>query len=216
MKIARIFTLTGILFAGILLMACQHEPELIPGTTEICFDNQVLPIITSSCMMPGCHTGGGHLVALGTYEDLYKLVTPGKPMKSKLHTVITANPNSESFMPPKDKAALSSAQIDIISLWILQGANHTTCSCDTNSFAFNESIKPIFESNCAGCHSATNLSGGIALDTYDAIKACVEGDRFMGAIEQLSGYSAMPKGGKLSDCNIIQIKKWIENGNPNN
>jgi hypothetical protein len=30
-------------------------------------------------------------------------------------------------MPPKPKTALTSEQIDIISLWILQGAKNTIC-----------------------------------------------------------------------------------------
>jgi hypothetical protein len=129
MKILRISTLTTIIIFGILFSSCQHEPELIPGTTEVCFDNQVMLIINSTCTMSGCHDGSdGELPALSTYEDLYRLVTPGKPMKSKLHKVLTANPISGSFMPPKPKQALTSAQIDIISLWILQGAKHTTCA----------------------------------------------------------------------------------------
>ena len=77
--------------------------------------------------MSGCHDGGGEMPALDSYDALYKLVEPGKPNKSKLHEVLVANPNSEKFMPPKPKTALTSEQIDIISLWILQGAKNTIC-----------------------------------------------------------------------------------------
>jgi len=127
MKRMRIYALAGIIMACYFITSCQHEPELIPGTAEVCFDNEVLLTITSNCTMSGCHDGSGDLPSLSTYEDLRKLVTPNKPMSSKLHEVITANPGSEKFMPPKPKTALSKAQIDKISLWILQGANHTTC-----------------------------------------------------------------------------------------
>jgi len=204
---------------ALLFSACQHEPELTAGTEDVCFDNQVLPVIQSSCAMSGCHTGNGELPALNTYEDIRKLVSPGKPVGSKLHKVLTANPNSESFMPPKPNSALSSAQIDIISLWILQGANHTSCEvqCDTVNVTFNGAILPITDTYCKGCHSGGSPSGGISLTDYATIKSAVESGRFMGAVEQLPTFSAMPKGNsKIPDCNITQLNKWITNGMPNN
>jgi len=128
MKILKIFSIAGISVLFFLQTSCQHEPELIPGTTEVCFDSQVMLIINSNCNVSGCHnSGGGELPALNTYEDISRLVKPGKPMESELHEVLTANPNSEKFMPPKPKQALTSAQIDEISLWILQGAKNTSC-----------------------------------------------------------------------------------------
>jgi len=77
--------------------------------------------------MSGCHGGGGEAPSLSTYDDLYRFVTPGKPVQSKLHKVITAHSDIMGLMPPSPKQPLTSAQIDIISIWILQGANHTTC-----------------------------------------------------------------------------------------
>jgi hypothetical protein len=123
----KIIVLVAISALLIPFISCQHEPELIPGTPEVCFDTEVQLIINSNCMMSGCHDGGGEMPALGSYDALYKLVEPGKPNKSKLHDVLTTNPNSEKFMPPKPKTALTSEQIDIISLWILQGAKNTVC-----------------------------------------------------------------------------------------
>lgn len=123
----KIIVLSGVTLFVIMFASCQHEPELIPGTAEVCFDTQVQLIINSNCMMSGCHDGGGEMPALDSYDALYKLVEPGKPNKSKLHEVLVANPNSEKFMPPKPKTALTSEQIDIISLWILQGAKNTIC-----------------------------------------------------------------------------------------
>ncbi len=220
MKILKIFVLAGASFLSILLTSCQHEPELISGTAEVCFDYQVLPIIQSSCAMSGCHDGSGRLEAINSYESISKLVTPGKPIKSKLHKVITANSNSESFMPPKSKGTLSSTQINIISLWILQGANHTTCTgqeCDSVNVTFTGSILPITDTYCKNCHSGGEPAGGLILDDYATIKTAVEGGRFIGAIDQLEGFSPMPQGmNKLSVCNIAQLKKWISDGMPNN
>ncbi len=126
MKTLRINVAAGIALFGLLLFSCHHEPELMPGTPEVCFDNEVMLIINSNCNVSGCH-GSGEAPALSSFDDVSRYVTPGKPVQSKLHKVITAHSNLMGLMPPKPKSALTSSQIDIISIWILQGAKHTTC-----------------------------------------------------------------------------------------
>lgn len=127
MKTIRICALAGIAFLGILISSCKHEPELMPGTPEVCFDNEVMLIINSNCNMPGCHDGSGEAPSLMTYAEVSRYVTPGKPNQSNLYKVITAHSSLQNLMPPKPKEKLTSPQIDAISIWILQGANHTTC-----------------------------------------------------------------------------------------
>jgi hypothetical protein len=221
MKILKHLAAVSLIIWVILLTSCKHEPELIPGSADVCFDNQVLPIIKTSCAISGCHTGSGERFGLSTYEQILKQVTPGKPIASKLHKVMIGNPNSENFMPPKGSGiTLSSKQIDIISLWILQGARNTLCDtvpCDPENATFSGTIMPIMESYCVGCHNTANPSGGFVLTDYATIKSAIDGGRLIGAVEQLSGYTAMPKNSdKLSDCKIAQINKWINDGMPNN
>lgn len=126
MKTRLILSLVGLTLLSISFTSCHHEPELMPGTPEICFDNDVMLIINSNCNVSGCH-GSGEGPKLSTYEEVSRYVTAGKPMQSKLHKVISAHSNLMGLMPPKPKSALTSSQIDIISIWILQGAKHTTC-----------------------------------------------------------------------------------------
>jgi len=216
-------TLKALSFSLVLLSAmlisCKHDPHLAPGTPEVCFDNQVLPIIQSSCAKSGCHDGNGEKQALNTYDDIMRMVTPGKPIQSKLYKAITANPHLGNIMPPKPDQPLNSAQLDNIEIWILQGANHTSCNvvCDTITVTFSGSIKPINDTYCKGCHSGSQPSGGISLTDYTSIKSAIDGGRYIGAIQQLTGYKAMPKGGsKLPDCNIVQITKWVNQGMPDN
>ncbi len=102
---------------GIRLISCHHEPEFMPGTPEVCFDNEVMLIINSNCNVSGGH-GGGEAPSISTYEDVSRYVTPGKPVQSKLHKVITAHSNLMGLMPPAPKPSLTSSQIDIISIWI--------------------------------------------------------------------------------------------------
>jgi len=127
MKTRIIFTLTGLVLLSIYFTSCKHEPELTPGTPTVCFNSDVMLIINSNCNIQGCH-GSGDAPALNTYDDVSRYVTPFKPMQSKLHKVITAHSNLMGLMPPKPNSALTRSQIDIISIWIMQGAvNDLTC-----------------------------------------------------------------------------------------
>ena len=121
MKTRIIFTLTGFLLLCICFISCRHEPELAPGTATVCFNSDVMLIINANCNISGCH-GSGEAPALDTYDQVSRYVTPFKPVQSKLHKVITAHSNLMGLMPPKPGNALSSSQIDIISIWIMQGA----------------------------------------------------------------------------------------------
>lgn len=220
MNLLRIFLLASAIFSSLLIFSCRHEPELLPGTAEVCFDQEVIPVIQSNCAVSGCHDGSGELNSLTTYDAVRNLANPGKPNSSKLHEVLSANLNAEKHMPPKSRQALTTEQINNIYLWILQGANHTTCPdvpCDTLNVTFAGAIQPLIDTYCKGCHIGSNPNGGISLVDYASIKTSAESGRLMGAVNQLSGFKAMPpNGGKLPSCNIVQLNKWIINGMPNN
>lgn len=82
---------------------------------------------------------------------------------------------------------------------------------------YEANIKTIMNNSCAtsGCHSASSKRDGIDLSTYALVKSEAAKDKFLGSIEHLSGYEAMPQGGsKLSDDNIKLISCWIDNGMP--
>jgi hypothetical protein len=131
MKTRISITLIGLMLISIYFTSCQHEPEpiLTPAlNTAICFTTDVLPIINHNCNVSGCH-GEGEAPALDSYERIHNYVTDYKPMQSKLHKVIIAHSNLMGLMPPKPKPSLSSHQIDIISIWILQGAKPPTETC---------------------------------------------------------------------------------------
>jgi mono/diheme cytochrome c family protein len=94
--------------------------------------------------------------------------------------------------------------------------------CDTATVGWSATIKPILQNRCYACHNASsaNVSGaGIALEPYSNLQSYLIGnsERFLGAIQHGSGYSPMPKGGgKLSDCELLQINQWIAGGYPEN
>jgi hypothetical protein len=84
-----------------------------------------------------------------------------------------------------------------------------------DSIFYSSDVVPILQANCYRCHSSTTLSSGILLDNYNALKFYAQNGYLYGCIAHLSGYPPMPAdGGKLSDCNIALIKKWIDTGTP--
>jgi len=90
--------------------------------------------------------------------------------------------------------------------------------CDTLDIRYNKNIVPILERYCFdGCHNGINPSSGISLDTYAAVKVKIDEGRFLGAVQQLPGFVAMPLGAPpIPECDLTQIRIWIEAGAPNN
>lgn len=227
------------LSAGILLLAlaCKHTPlDTQPpgggnsggGSTVPCdpnkvyFNQQVLPILISNCSMSGCHDQASHEgdVILISYTSVMTTgdIRVGNPGESDLYKkLVDTDPGDR--MPPPPQNPLTSQQIDLVRRWILQGADNLTCQslCDTTSFTFSAAIKPMIELKCQGCHSGVNAQGGIDLTTYANVKLRIDDGKFWGSVNHQVGYSPMPKNGnKLSDCELTQIRKWIEAGSPNN
>jgi hypothetical protein len=89
--------------------------------------------------------------------------------------------------------------------------------CDTAHYTFSGQVLPLMQQNCISCHNNTTLSGSISLDNYSSVKQVVDPGRFWGAINHDQGFVPMPlDAGKLSDCNLIIIKKWLDHGALNN
>ncbi len=91
-------------------------------------------------------------------------------------------------------------------------------NCDTANVKFSTTLLPILNASCNSCHGGNAAAGaGIILDTYNGVKASVNGGRFMNSILQNGQASAMPKGGgKLSTCDISKFQAWINAGMLNN
>jgi hypothetical protein len=91
------------------------------------------------------------------------------------------------------------------------------CTDTTGTISYAAKVVPILQANCYGCHSGSAPSGGQAMGTYTADKTMAQNGKLLGVISHASGFSPMPKGGsKLSNCNIAVVRKWIEEGAPNN
>lgn len=163
----------------------------------------MLPIFLSTCAKSGCHDTNSRLegYVLDSYSSIVRRgVSPGHANGSKLYRALFDG------MPPD--SPLSQAQRHSIATWINQGAKNTTncdCNCDSTKFTYAAVIQPLLSSTCIGCHQPGSLGGNIDLSTYANVKTQAMGGRLLGTVQHSSGYSPMPQGGKLSDCQISQI-----------
>jgi uncharacterized membrane protein len=226
-----LFTAAVLTVTVFVINSCKHEvPVLTVDTTPIpgpvanngvCFESEILPLFQSNCAKSGCHDAATHTeeLILDSYANIIrKDIIPGKADNSKLYMVLFET--GKDKMPPAPNADLTAAQKALIGKWINEGAKNTTnCNntCDSNQFKYGANISIIINSYCTGCHSGTAASGNIDLSTYNNVKIQAANGRLVGAVSHAAGYSAMPKNAnKLSDCQITQIKKWVEAGALNN
>jgi mono/diheme cytochrome c family protein len=197
-----------------------NEHPCDPDT--VYFQNEILPLIISSCATTNCHDKltDDQDVLLVDYASIIKYgeVEPGDPWDSELYEKIMDS-DPDDRMPPPPADPLNTEQKNKIKKWIEQGALNNSCdeACDTTNVTYSGTIWPIIELNCFGCHSGAEPSGGILLTDYASITNAANSGKLYGAINHDAGYQPMPKNApKLSDCKIDQVKIWIEDGTPNN
>ncbi|PHI18812.1 hypothetical protein CEQ90_15790 [Lewinellaceae bacterium SD302] len=191
------------------------EPDIIY------FERDILPILISNCTTSGCHNAQDAQdgVILNNYQNTVETadVRPFDLLGSDLYEVITED-DPDKVMPRPPNAPLTNSQINLISAWILQGAEDLSCDetagqCDTEDVSYNEVVEPIIITNCRGCHSGGSPSGGIDLGDFAAVRAQALNGNLYGVIERLPGFVPMPlNADKLPQCQIDQIESWIENG----
>lgn len=226
-----------LIFSVIVFYQCKHEPDLDiyngqdphnPTESSSCdpdsvyFQNDVLPLLVSNCSTSGCHDSetAEDDVILVDYASVMATgkIKSGNPGDSEIYEVLTET-DPDKRMPPPPANQLSATQKNIIKKWIEQGAKNNSCEsgCDTLNVTFSGSVWPTLQTNCVGCHSGGNPGGNIVITDYNSVVILAENGSLMGAINHEPNFSPMPKNGvKLSDCNIAEIKIWIEDGTPEN
>jgi hypothetical protein len=103
--------------------SCKHKPNF-SGLSTVSYSQHIKPIINSNCTQSGCHgLQSQEEFGLLTYSDLMKHteIVSGSPENSGLYNVIRTY-NSEKIMPRKPYAPLIEKQIQLIYVWIGQGA----------------------------------------------------------------------------------------------
>lgn len=225
------------IFLVAFMVGCTHEvptPTLPPGgeviTSIECnpdtvyFQQDILPLLVSSCAMPECHDAASHEegIIIDSYANILfgnedDLVIPGNPGASELYEVITED-DPDKIMPPPPTNPLSADQIDLIALWISQGALNNACSdCDPLEFGYAATIAPMMQTNCTACHGGNAPDAGLDLTTHAGVAGAASYSNLIERVSHAAGFDPMPPTGDgLGTCQIEQLQNWIDAGMPNN
>lgn len=91
---------------------------------------------------------------------------------------------------------------------------------DTVKVAYSGVVQPILQARCYECHDNANaptLGNGIFMESYNAVKTQVDNGSLYGAVSWSPYYTRMPfEKEKLPESEIRKIKKWIDEGAPEN
>lgn len=238
-----LLVLAGVLLVG--FYACTHKPftklptvqkgdtttntntthqdttiSVVTDTT-VCFGRDVLPIFTGSCAKSGCHDAVTQADGynLSAYANIISRgLVKGNSAASKIYTKCVSGK-----MPQYPTPRLDSAQLSYLKRWIDMGApNDTNCAviCDTTKYTYSNGVAPILKKYCYSCHAAAaaaSTGGSIVLDNYNGLLTQAQNGKLLGDLQHATSYNPMPQGGgKLPDCMITQVKKWIDAGAQNN
>lgn len=120
MKLRELFSILCL----IILSSCKHEP-VIPETPAISYQSDIQPIIIGNCTQDGCHGNvNPEDFSLLNYDEVMSNteIRPKNAQGSKLYKVI--NGAGEERMPRAPNSPLTDQQIQLIYLWIMQGAKN--------------------------------------------------------------------------------------------
>lgn len=218
----------------VCVVACVHDPDdLIIDTTpqlaagilcdadSVYFQNDILPILESYCAYSGCHGDGSaeEDVDLEGYTNTIETggVGPGDAANSELYQVLVDT--GGDIMPPVDDGGpLAQELIDLIELWINQGALNNSCEgCSEGDVTWSLTVQPLMVSSCQGCHSGVDPDGGVALENYTDVMSIALSGSLMGTVTESDGYELMPyQANALMDCQIDQLQDWVDQGAPEN
>ena len=230
---------------SLLITSCKHDiinidDDMMPIDTMLVdtmgndvpcdpdivyFETDILPLLNSSCAFSGCHDAASAEdgVVLETYETVIATadVEPFNLEDSEIYEVLVDDDIDER-MPPSSTSPLDQNQIELIALWILQGAENLFCDpelepCDTEAVSYSTTVEPIISLHCVGCHSGNPPAGGIDLSSYTGVKEVADLGSLVGTISWDAAFSNMPQNAdQLPTCEIDQIKSWVEDGALNN
>ncbi len=107
-----------------LFISCKHKTPF-NDLSEVSYVRDISPIISSNCAFSGCHGAKEYRqYSLITYEGLMEGgIEAGSPENSKVYTSLKSF-NKETIMPRKPYDALTETQIQLIYVWIGQGAKN--------------------------------------------------------------------------------------------
>lgn len=188
---------------------------------SLALQGAAMKVINSRCV--SCHNSqmpSGGVDYLTDLDSLlyYRLVIPGEPQLSYLYNVMAGGE-----MPPPP-SSLTGDEIKAVYDWIQDGFKDpgsigiTPPPPTVLEAKFSSINRLILQTECLGCHSSGNASGGVSYSTYASTMNTVQpGNVNASALYTSVSTGRMPKGGnRLTPSEVAAIQTWIQNGAPNN
>lgn len=112
-----------ILFFFVFTIACKHKADFTK-LPKVSFIKDIQPIIVSNCSQSGCHgASNAGSFKLSSYNEIMESgkVKASSPSTSKLYAVLKTLEDAD-IMPKKPYQELTEKQIQLVYVWIGQGA----------------------------------------------------------------------------------------------
>ncbi|MBK7138943.1 MAG: hypothetical protein IPH74_07910 [Bacteroidetes bacterium] len=220
---------------SLLLNSCVHDP--IKGvannpiiledrdSTKVYFVNDILPMLRSSCAVPGCHDAGSPAanIDLTTYKSIMSgivrgdtIVHPFRPSVSILYRALRGQ-DILVGMPTPFNFQISEKEKYSIGKWIDQGALNNECkqTCNDNGpITYVKNIRPLIGKYCTGCHFGDYAQENIFLENYAQVVEVASDGTLMNSLLGANGVTRMPELSAMPACEIDQIRRWIAAGMP--
>lgn len=203
------------------LMICWEEQGFLENTdtttttdlcpnTDVTYTNHVKGLLEQKCADAGCHSpssNAGNLNVL-SFTSLSASINSGN---FDLQIFEGGKGNNLNLLPP---------EVDLLSCWKTDGYQEGASDTCVGDYSYN-SIKPILQTHCAGCHNATTPQSGIDVTSFAGMAAALAANPLnsitsfetRGLIQQ-----NMPPAGSppMSQSELDSLDCWRKAGFPEN
>ena len=200
------------------------------GSKEPSFDADIRPLLKSKCWQ--CHGASvqkGEL-SLHTPAMIRKgsesgpVIVAGKSGESRLYELV-----KHGEMPPDQQGTLTSAEVELVRLWIDNGASFGTEAGEQQRTVTHHDVTPILLLRCTVCHGRHKQEGGLDLRSREAMlrggktgPAFVPGKPEASLILKRIHAEEMPPHSRLTEVSVKPMEpdetktltRWIELGAP--
>ena len=220
-----------------VIVGCMGVGDKIPEEyATVDYETHVAPLLKARC--ESCHgdTPAGSTVELTTQEGAMTHalriharavidadMPPGMPLsydeKRVLDLWVRSILDQLDVIDAASAAAYDDAQIGDFDA----GIDTTRDDAGASEGLWSTQIKPLFDQQCASCHSDQNATKGLNMSTYDGLRAGGEGGPLLDEtdpeasllIDYLRGRNGrlqMPLGTPLTEDQIMLVESWLQLG----
>lgn len=112
-----------LMLLSLAVVSCKHKTNF-QELQEVSYAGSIAPIMSANCAFSGCHGDSAyHKLSLTSYDALVNGgINTSSPEKSKLYLKIKSL--GDDIMPKRPYSELTEKQIQLIYVWIGQGAKN--------------------------------------------------------------------------------------------